>query len=70
MADKVSKQRHAWGERNRHAKLNRYQVLGIRAKVAEGATYAQLAREYDVTPALISMIARNLIWKITSTPPP
>jgi hypothetical protein len=68
MDDMLAKKRHSWGERNRHAKLNRYQVLGIRAKAAGGATYAQLAREYGVTPSLISMIVRELIWKTTSMP--
>jgi hypothetical protein len=62
-ADMVSKRRHAHGERNGQAKLTEKQVQIIRSDLANGASYNELARRFNVTSALISMIALRKVWK-------
>ena len=56
----VPRKRTNWqvpkGERNASAKLSDREVVEIRAKIAAGAVQSHIAREYGVTPALISLI--------------
>lgn len=60
MHDMVKKGRQAAGMRNGHAKLTDQQVRDIRAAAG---THSQIAKEYNVTPSLVTMIRRNRIWR-------
>jgi hypothetical protein len=60
MADMVSKDRHARGTRNGHAKLTDAQVLEIRAAVG---THKSIGQKYAVTQGLVSMIRSGRIWR-------
>lgn len=51
------------GERNSHAKLNEEQVITIRARAAAGERLADIARDYQVSDGLVSMIATRRVWK-------
>lgn len=61
MADMVEKQRQAHGERNGHAKLTDDQVRAIRRAVG---TQREIAKQFGVTPSLISMIRSRRIWRL------
>ena len=63
MKDKVQKDRQAKGEGNGRAKLTDDAVLYIRRRYAEGGiSMRALAREYDVSSVLISLVVRRKIW--------
>lgn len=53
---------HGIATRGTGAKLNEAQVLAIRARLADGARNAALAREYGVDPDTISHIKRRVTW--------
>lgn len=59
-ADMVAKRRHGFGIRNGNAKLTEADVRAIRNSVAEGRS---LADDYDVSPALISLIRNRKVWE-------
>ena len=60
MADMVTKQRQAHGDRNGRRKLSAEQVKEIRA--ASGLQ-REIAAQYGVTPALVSLIRSRSIWR-------
>jgi hypothetical protein len=55
--------RGARGEANSHAKLNESSVKEIRQKIADGIRRHEIAKEYGVSAALISMIRLGRIWR-------
>lgn len=59
MDDMTRRKRHAYGERNGHAKLTEHQVRDIRE--AEG-THKHIAKLFGVTQPLVSMIKSRRIW--------
>jgi hypothetical protein len=72
MADKVAKGRQARGPggvppANSNTKrlrlLTTAEVLAVRASVANGERYADLARRFDVSLGTIGLIARRVTWK-------
>lgn len=63
MRDKAEKGRAPLGERNGSARLTATQVRRIRARRASGATLRELAGEYGVTMAAISLIALRRKWR-------
>jgi hypothetical protein len=62
MKDKVSRRRHAFGERNAQSRLTEAQVLAIKEKHANGATMRGLGREYGVSKTAISQIVKGKHW--------
>lgn len=60
MADMVSKERQAHGMRNGHAKLTDDQVREIRGAAG---THLAIAKRYDVTQSLVTMIRTRRIWR-------
>ena len=50
------------GERNNRCKLTRQQVRTIRAQRCLGATYASLAREFNVTKTAIKSVVKRESW--------
>lgn len=61
MADMARKGRSPHGERNRAAKLTEAAVRDIRASA--GVTRTELARRHGVSIALVSQVARGLLWR-------
>lgn len=61
--DMTSRDRHARGERNGHAKLTDQAVETIRIRGAHGATGRDLARRYGVSQGLINGILNGTAWK-------
>jgi hypothetical protein len=61
--ERTSKGRQAFGERNRHAKLNNGLVLEIRKLHLEGVTEAELARRFSVAPNTVNGILNRKTWK-------
>tara|TARA_R110002020_G_C16256725_1_gene770182 strand:+ start:371 stop:877 length:507 start_codon:yes stop_codon:yes gene_type:complete len=55
--------RTAKGEKNSQSKLNKYQVIDIRQKVADSYSTSWLARMYGVSPSTISDIKARRSWK-------
>ena len=62
MDDKVAKGRQLKGEDNPGAKLTAEQVLEIRVKRTQGVSQAELAAEYGVSQASISLIHQRKNW--------
>lgn len=62
-ADMVAKDRHARGERNRHAKLTPELVREIRRRAAAGEFHRVIASSVNVTRACVSNIVRREQWK-------
>lgn len=60
MADMVSKERQAHGERNARHKLTRDQVKSIRSEIG---LQREIAAKYGVTASLVSMIRSGRIWR-------
>lgn len=60
MDDMTTKMRHAFGERNPHAKLDEGQVREIRTMTG---TQEEIAAKFGVTRSLISLIKSGKIWK-------
>jgi len=63
---------HAWrlgmcrpnqGDAHGQHKLKSDEVRSIRSRVLCGASYASLAREFNVTPEAVSYAARGITWK-------
>lgn len=63
MRDSLEKGRLAHGERLPQSKLRAHQIPGIRAGIAAGRRYADIAREFGVTDANIVFIARGETWR-------
>ena len=61
MADMVSKNRQAHGERNAHHKLTADQVKSIRSEVG---LQREIAVKYGVSASLIAMIRSGRIWRL------
>ena len=60
--DCTSRDRHARGDRNGHARVTEAQVVEIRYRRAAGAPFKVLARDYDLSVAAISAIVRGDRW--------
>jgi hypothetical protein len=64
MRDMKERGRSPHGEKHSRSKLTAEQVSRIKMMLAEGRMYmSELAREYGVTPATISSIARGTTWR-------
>lgn len=63
VADMVQKNRQQKGESNGMAALTTAQVRGIKSMLSAGATKASIARQYEVSPSLVSMINSGKRWK-------
>ena len=64
--DMLKKNRHKVlrGSDNPNAKLNKSKVRKIRDLYADGDTsYAKLAMEFNVSPKLIELVVKNLMWR-------
>lgn len=61
MADK-GRTKQQDGEMNTSAKLNENQVRDIRSRQRDGELQKNLAKEFGVSPSLIGMICRRIIW--------
>lgn len=61
VADKVSKQRHAKGERQGSSKLTESQVAAIRDRAAEG--YRKLCDEFQLAPSTVYRIWNGQAWQ-------
>lgn len=61
--DRVHRNRSACGSLHGRAKLVEAEVVVIRAALTAGASTRLLARQYDVSPKLIRMIRKGLIWR-------
>lgn len=59
--DCVAKKRHAFGERNGHARLTEKQVMEIRSRYC--GSVSKLAREFGVSPATICDIGKRRSWR-------
>lgn len=65
-ADKVSKRRHSYGERNRHAKLTEEQVQAIRAeyRYERGrSNHLELLARYGIKGPTLNAILSGRTWK-------
>lgn len=60
MADAVAKHRHAHGARSGHAKLRETEVAAIRD---DQRSLKQIAAQYHVCEATVSMIRNGHIWR-------
>ena len=61
--DMVSKGRHAFGAEHPSARLTWEQADKVRRRHADGATYAELAREYGVVDATIKRLVLGLRYR-------
>lgn len=64
--DMIRKRRHKVlrGSANPGAKLNEFKVVQIRDLYEEGGTsYAKLAREFHVSPKLIELVVKRIVWR-------
>lgn len=59
----VGKGRGESGERHHGAKLTNMQAIGIRARYSNGERGVDLAKEFGVSRATISMIVRKRTWR-------
>lgn len=62
-ADMASKDRSAWGERARNAKLTTQQVLEIKSLVLSGSSQRSIARRFNVNQCNISRIVSGKRWR-------
>lgn len=62
-ADMVRKGRSVRGERVKGAKLTADQVMDIRRRLASGENQYEVAAQYGVGQANISMIAKRVTWR-------
>lgn len=62
IADRVPHGVAAVGERHGMAKLTAAQAAEIRRRAAAGESQRAIARDFNVTPATVSMIRRGRIW--------
>jgi hypothetical protein len=60
--DKVSKRRHAFGEKGGRAKLTEDQVRAIRLEYEKGERQVDLAKRYGVHQTQISLIVTRKEW--------
>jgi hypothetical protein len=60
LADMRAKRRHAFGERSAMAKLTTTAIPAIRV---DGRRHGDIAKDYGVSPTLISQVKRGLIWR-------
>jgi len=64
MKDMVKKNRQRKGENVVGSKLTKYKVIQIRKQYVRGKiTFRKLAIKYDVSPAQIYNVVRNISWK-------
>ncbi len=64
MADSVSRDRHARGERNGHAKLSDKEILEIRTLYAEGKLFQkEIAAKFGIDQGHVSHIVNGQAWK-------
>lgn len=61
VADKISKNRHAKGERQGHSKLTEAQVAAIRSRADEG--YRKLCDEFQLAPSTVYRIWHGQAWQ-------
>ena len=64
--DMIRKKRHKVlkGSANPNSKLNEFKVVQIRDLYGEGNTsYAKLAREFCVSPKLIELVIKRIVWR-------
>ena len=64
--DMIKKKRHKVlkGSSNPNSKLNEFKVVQIRDLYKEGGTsYAKLAREFCVSPKLIELVVKRIVWR-------
>lgn len=66
VADKVSKKRHAYGERAHAAKLKEADVVKIRELRKEGLYFTEIAAMYSVGATTINNIVNRVTWKHVS----
>lgn len=62
-ADRDSKGRTGWGERNRHARLTPEDVRGLRISYSLGASPSTIAADLGITPKAVWAIAHRKRWK-------
>lgn len=68
-ADMVAKRRHAFGERNVHAKLTGSAAREIRDRHAAGEGVATLAAAYGISRSIITAIINWRIWRLAGGAP-
>ena len=61
--DKITRRRHAFGERSWNAKLTAADVINIRSQAAQGAKLTALAQRFGVHPVSIGQIKAGKRWK-------
>lgn len=61
--DMYKKGRAIVGSKSVHAKLNEKQVIEIRSKLKSGYLLKEIAVEYHISEANVSLIKNNLKWK-------
>lgn len=66
MRDSADKLRHAYGERNGHAKLSTEQVREIRALCASGVSQTEAGARYGVTQGAVWAIVSGKNWKLVA----
>lgn len=59
--DKVSKDRHLYGEKHPHAKLSNEDVAKMRQLAKDGVWQSDLARQFNVDDSHVSNIVNNLV---------
>lgn len=63
VADAVARGLHPRGERHGRSKLTEVQVTAMRRLFEEGATLANLARQFSVSDVTAGRICRRQIWR-------
>lgn len=66
--DMLEKGRGAVGTRSIHAKVTEDDVLQMRIMSSEGASTAEIARRFGLTPGTVSVAVRGLKWKHVGGP--
>jgi hypothetical protein len=60
--DKVTKERHHWGEKTPTSKLTEEDVREIRSRRASGETYQKLGESFGVSERTIRMVVHRVTW--------
>lgn len=66
MADMVTKQRHAFGERAGQSKLKNVDVARIVEMVLSGISQREVARQFGVSHTTVNDICRGKTWRLIS----
>jgi len=61
--DAIARGRHTRGDLHGMRKVSSADVTCIRQRLTSGATQAELAREYDLSPSQVSNIANRRSWR-------